>query len=103
MRMPATDEIEVRGDSTYLHVTTNETIGGIRLPDLPSVDVPLVSDMSSDFLSRAIDWDVHDLAYGGAQKNLGPATGGTSPRTSTTPRTRPTTRWPTRPPCSPST
>ena len=73
MRMPAGDEIEVRGDSTYLHVTTNETIGGIRLPDLPSVDVPLVSDMSSDFLSRAIDWDVHDLAYGGAQKNLGPA------------------------------
>ncbi len=73
MRMPAADEIEVRGDSTYLHVTTNETIGGIRLPDLPSVDVPLVSDMSSDFLSRAIDWDVHDLVYGGAQKNLGPA------------------------------
>ena len=73
IRMPAADEIEVRGDSTYLHVTTNETIGGIRLPDLPSVDVPLVSDMSSDFLSRAIDWDVHDLAYGGAQKNLGPA------------------------------
>ena len=73
MRMPAANEIEVRGDSTYLHVTTNETIGGIRLPDLPSVDVPLVSDMSSDFLSRAIDWDVHDLAYGGAQKNLGPA------------------------------
>jgi len=73
MRMPAADEIDVRGDSTYLHVTTNETIGGIRLPDLPSVDVPLVSDMSSDFLSRAIDWDVHDLVYGGAQKNLGPA------------------------------
>ena len=73
MRMPAADEIDVRGDSTYLHVTTNETIGGIRLPDLPSVDVPLVSDMSSDFLSRAINWDVHDLVYGGAQKNLGPA------------------------------
>ena len=73
MRMPAADEIDVRGDSTYLHVTTNETIGGIRLPDLPSVDVPLVSDMSSDFLSRAIDWDAHDLVYGGAQKNLGPA------------------------------
>ena len=73
MRMPATDEIEVRGDATYLHVTTNETIGGIRLPEVPGVEVPLVSDMSSDFLSRAIDWDVHDLVYGGAQKNLGPA------------------------------
>jgi phosphoserine aminotransferase len=73
MRMPATDEIEVRGDATYLHVTTNETIGGIRLPEVPTVEVPLVSDMSSDFLSRAIDWDAHDLVYGGAQKNLGPA------------------------------
>ena len=73
MRMPTTDEIDVRSDARYLHVTTNETIGGIRLPELPTADVPLVSDMSSDFLSRGIDWDVHDLVYGGAQKNLGPA------------------------------
>ncbi|HAZ18520.1 MAG TPA: 3-phosphoserine/phosphohydroxythreonine transaminase [Acidimicrobiaceae bacterium] len=73
MRMPTTDEIEVRSDARYLHVTTNETIGGIRLPELPAADIPLVSDMSSDFLSRGIDWDVHDLVYGGAQKNLGPA------------------------------
>ena len=73
MRMPTTGEIEVRSDARYLHVTTNETIGGIRLPELPAADIPLVSDMSSDFLSRGIDWDVHDLVYGGAQKNLGPA------------------------------
>lgn len=72
-RMPSTDEIEVREGSRFLHVTSNETIGGIRFPDLPTVDVPLVSDMSSDFLSRPIDWDAHDLVYGGAQKNLGPA------------------------------
>ena len=72
-RMPATDEIEVRDDARFLHVTSNETIGGIRFPELPSVGAPLVSDMSSDFLSRAIDWDAHDLVYGGAQKNLGPA------------------------------
>jgi phosphoserine aminotransferase len=72
-RMPGTDEIEVRDGSRYLHLTSNETIGGIRFPELPSANVPLVTDMSSDFLSRPIDWDVHDLVYGGAQKNLGPA------------------------------
>jgi phosphoserine aminotransferase len=32
-----------------------------------------VADMSSDYLSRPIDWDHFDLVYGGAQKNLGPA------------------------------
>jgi len=73
MRMPAADEIEVRGDSTYLHVTTNETIGGIRFSDWPEVDVPMVADMSSDYMSRRIPWDRFELVYGGVQKNLGPA------------------------------
>jgi phosphoserine aminotransferase len=40
---------------------------------LPEVDVPLVADMSSDYLSRPIQWDRYDLVYGGVQKNLGPA------------------------------
>ena len=70
-RMPGSDEIEVRDASRYLHLTSNETIGGIRFPELPAANVPLVTDMSSDFLSRPIDWN--DLVYGGAQKNLGPA------------------------------
>ena len=39
----------------------------------PDVEVPLVGDMSSDYLSRPIPWDRFDLVYGGAQKNLGPA------------------------------
>ncbi|SVD15402.1 uncharacterized protein METZ01_LOCUS368256, partial [marine metagenome] len=72
-RMPAVGEIEVRDGARYVHLTSNETIGGIRFADLPSFDVPLVTDMSSDFLSRSIDWEAHDLVYGGAQKNLGPA------------------------------
>ncbi|MBI00201.1 MAG: 3-phosphoserine/phosphohydroxythreonine aminotransferase [Acidimicrobiaceae bacterium] len=72
-RMPTTGEIQLQEGTRYLHVTSNETIGGTRFPELPSVDVPLVSDMSSDFLSREIDWGSHDLVYGGAQKNLGPA------------------------------
>ncbi len=72
-RMPSTEEIEIRDGSRYIHLTSNETIGGIRFAELPTFDVPTVTDMSSDFLSRPINWSAHDLVYGGAQKNLGPA------------------------------
>ncbi len=72
-RMPSVDELEIAGDTRYLHVTSNETIEGIRMAEFPEVEVPLVADMSSDYLSRPIPWDRFDLVYGGAQKNLGPA------------------------------
>ncbi|MEE3286835.1 MAG: 3-phosphoserine/phosphohydroxythreonine transaminase [Pseudomonadota bacterium] len=72
-RMPSTDEIEIQPDSRYLHLTSNETIGGIRFSDWPQVGVPLIADMSSDYMSRPIPWERFDLVYGGAQKNLGPA------------------------------
>jgi len=72
-RMPDEAELEVQAGTRYLHVTSNETIEGIRLPSFPNLDVPLVIDMSSDYLSRPIPWDVIDLVYGGVQKNLGPA------------------------------
>ena len=72
-RMPGAVELAVREDTRYLHVTSNETIGGIRMTEWPDVGVPLVADMSSDFLSRPIPWNLFDLVYGGAQKNLGPA------------------------------
>ncbi len=72
-RMPSTDEIELRPGTRYLHVTSNETIGGIRMVEWPDVDVPLVADMSSDYVSRPIPWERFDVVYGGAQKNLGPA------------------------------
>lgn len=71
--MPAPDAIDVDGSWRYLHVTSNETIGGIRMVDLPDTDVPLVADMSSDYLARPIEWDRYDLVYGGVQKNLAPA------------------------------
>lgn len=71
--MPAPGEVEVHPGTRYLHVTSNETIGGIRLVEPLDVDVPLVTDMSSDYLARPIDWDRHDLVYGGVQKNLAPA------------------------------
>jgi phosphoserine aminotransferase len=73
MRMPAGDEITVEDGTRYLHITSNETIGGIRFFEWPQVDVPLVADMSSDYMSRRIPWEKFDLVYGGVQKNLGPA------------------------------
>ena len=72
-RMPHDDELELRTGTRYLHVTSNETIEGIRITSFPDVDVPLVADMSSDYLSRPIPWERFDLVYGGVQKNLGPA------------------------------
>jgi phosphoserine aminotransferase len=72
-RMPSDDELEIRPNTRYLHVTSNETIEGIRMSSFPDLDVPLVGDMSSDYLSRPVPWERFDLVYGGAQKNLGPA------------------------------
>lgn len=71
--MPDPGDVEVRPGSRYLHVTSNETIGGIRMVELPDTDVPLVNDMSSDYLARPIEWERHDVVYGGVQKNLAPA------------------------------
>jgi len=61
-------------DAAYVHITSNETIHGVEFPDAPDVGrVPLVSDMSSSFASRAFDVSKYGLIYAGAQKNIGPA------------------------------
>ena len=72
-RMPSSSELAMQDNTRYLHITTNETIGGIRFPEWPEVDVPLVGDMSSEYMARPLPWEKFDLVYGGAQKNLGPA------------------------------
>lgn len=72
-RMPADDELTLRESTAYLHVTSNETIEGIRYPRLPDVGLPLVVDMSSEFLARRVPWERVGVVYGGVQKNLGPA------------------------------
>ncbi len=71
--MPTVDQLSIRDDSRYLHVTSNETIGGIRLPEFFDLGIRQVADMSSDYLTRVIPWDRFDVVYGGAQKNIGPA------------------------------
>ena len=61
-------------NAAYLHICTNETIGGVEYFWVPEVgDVPLVADMSSHILSRPIDVSKYGVIYGGAQKNIGPA------------------------------
>ena len=72
--LPDPSSIKVSPDSSYLYITSNETIGGIQWKDWPETgDVPLVCDMSSDILSRSVDVNKFGMIYGGAQKNLGPA------------------------------
>jgi phosphoserine aminotransferase len=61
-------------NAAYVHYTANETIGGVEFQWTPETgDVPLVCDMSSNILSRAIDVSKYGLIYAGAQKNIGPA------------------------------
>lgn len=60
-------------DAAYFHITTNNTIYGTEIFELPESPVPVVADMSSDIFSRDIDMSRFDLVYAGAQKNLGPA------------------------------
>ncbi|MDX2278890.1 MAG: 3-phosphoserine/phosphohydroxythreonine transaminase [Saprospiraceae bacterium] len=60
-------------EAKYLHLTSNNTIFGTQLHKFPKSPVPIVCDMSSDFLSRPVDVSPFGLIYAGAQKNLGPA------------------------------
>jgi len=62
-----------RKDSAYVHYCSNETIGGVEYHQIPKVDIPLVADASSHFLSRPLDVSKFGLIYAGAQKNAGPA------------------------------
>lgn len=63
----------IPGDSAYFHYTTNNTIEGTEMHFVPETTVPLVADMSSDILSRVMDFNRFDLIYAGAQKNIGAA------------------------------
>jgi phosphoserine aminotransferase len=72
--VPDPSEWQVSENAAYLHYTANETIGGVEFGWIPDVgDVPVVSDMSSNLLSRPLDVSRLGLIYAGAQKNIGPA------------------------------
>jgi phosphoserine aminotransferase len=72
--IPAQETWNLSRDAAYVHVCTNETIGGVEYQWTPATgDVPLVADMSSHILSRAIDVSKFGVIYAGAQKNMGTA------------------------------
>jgi phosphoserine aminotransferase len=73
-RLPRPEEIKLDPNAAYLHFTSNETIFGVEFQEEPAAgDVPLVCDMSSNFISKPIDVSKYGLIYAGAQKNAGPA------------------------------
>ena len=71
---PAQAAWKLDRNAAYVHVCTNETIGGVEFHWIPDTgDVPLVADMSSHILSRPVEVAKYGLIYAGAQKNIGPA------------------------------
>lgn len=73
-KLPSVNELKLDPNAAFLHLTSNETIHGIQWKEWPnSGSVPMIVDVSSDMLSRRIPWNKIAMAYGGAQKNLGPA------------------------------
>lgn len=73
-RTPRPEEIDVGKKTSYLHITSNNTVYGTQYHEFPDTgDIPLVADMSSDICSRPIDVPRFGLIYASAQKNLGPA------------------------------
>ena len=73
-RVPARERWQLDPNAAYVHICSNETIGGVQYHFTPDTgQVPLVADMSSDFMSRPVDVRRYGLIYAGAQKNVGPA------------------------------
>jgi phosphoserine aminotransferase len=72
-RVPKLEELKLSPDAEYVHICSNETIGGICWKQFPETSAPLVADMSSEIFSRPIDVSRFGLIYAGAQKNLGPS------------------------------
>jgi len=73
-KAPDLQEWKIDSSASYIHFCSNETIHGVEYFDLPSVKtIPVVADMSSHILSRAVDISQFGVIYAGAQKNIGPA------------------------------
>ena len=72
-RVPGQDELKINPNAAYLHICNNNTIYGTEFHYIPETSVPLFADMSSDMLSRPLDFKKFSLIYAGVQKNLGAA------------------------------
>ncbi len=76
--IPTASSWQLSRGASYVHICSNETIHGLEFQELPDLkalgsDAPLVIDFSSHVASRPVDWSRVGLAFGGAQKNIGPA------------------------------
>lgn len=72
--IPELDPASIDPESSYLHITSNNTLFGTRWHSFPNTgEVPLVADMTSEFLSRKLDINQFGVIFAGLQKNLGPA------------------------------
>ena len=72
--VPKQAQWKLDANAAYVHITSNETIGGVEFNWIPDTgDVPLVADASTHILSRPMDVSRYALIYAGAQKNIGPA------------------------------
>jgi phosphoserine aminotransferase len=77
VRIPELDMKRIPGDTSYLHITTNNTAYGTRWNKFPETgDMPMVADTTSEILSRVMDYSRFGVVYASLQKNLGP--GGTA-------------------------
>ncbi len=73
-RIPRQDELNLDAEAAYVHITTNNTLFGTQWHHVPEVgNVPLVADMSSDFMWKPFDVSRYAMIYAGAQKNIGPS------------------------------
>lgn len=72
--VPDVDKLDFSSDADYVYICQNETIHGVKYPKLPETGkIPLISDVSSMFLSEPMDISKFGIVYGGVQKNIGPA------------------------------
>lgn len=73
--IPDRNQWELQNDAAYLYYTSNETLTGVAFNEIPETlpHVPLIADMTSDFLSKPIDVSRFGLMFAGSQKNVAPA------------------------------
>jgi len=72
--IPRQGDLSLSSDASYFHYCANNTIYGTEWDYVPETgDVPIVSDMSSNILSKSIDVAKYGIIYAGAQKNMAPA------------------------------
>lgn len=70
--LPHPQTWRISSDAVYCHVTSNETAEGLQFQAFPDLGgIPLVVDMTADFLTRPIALGPVGLIYASAQKNLG--------------------------------